>query len=64
MLAEVGAERPLLVSTERWRELDLPAAERFYGVRPHVPADSVEAVVAALSRVERAERKPDARPAR
>lgn len=47
MLEEVGAERPLLVTTERWRELDLPAAERFYGVRGHVPADSVEEAITA-----------------
>jgi maleylacetate reductase len=48
VLAEVGVERPLLVTSERWRGLDLPAEKRFYGARRHVPADSVEeATVAA-----------------
>ena len=41
VLARVGVERPLLVTTERWRELDLPAAGAYYGVRAHAPADSV-----------------------
>jgi maleylacetate reductase len=51
VLAEVGSERPLLVTTERWRDLDLPVASAFYGVRPHVPADSVrEATEAAAAR--------------
>ncbi len=48
VLAEVGTDRPLLVTTERWRELDLPAADAYYGVRAHVPAESVaEATEAA-----------------
>jgi len=48
VLGEVGVERPLLVTTERWRELDLPAASAYYGVRAHVPSDSVlEATEAA-----------------
>jgi len=41
VLAEVGSERPLLVTTERWRDLDLPAEQGFYGVRPHVPSETV-----------------------
>jgi maleylacetate reductase len=36
-------ERPLLVSTERWRTLDVPIAERFHGARAHAEAAGVEA---------------------
>ncbi|HEV3407552.1 MAG TPA: iron-containing alcohol dehydrogenase [Gaiellaceae bacterium] len=46
VLAEVGSERPLLVTSERWRGTDLPVTDAFYGVRPHTPADSVEAAEA------------------
>jgi maleylacetate reductase len=41
VLVEVGSANPLLVTTERWRDLDLPTERGFYGVRPHVPADTV-----------------------
>ncbi|HST25944.1 MAG TPA: iron-containing alcohol dehydrogenase [Gaiellaceae bacterium] len=37
---------PLLVSTERWRELDLPVTDRFHGVRPHAERAGVEEAVA------------------
>jgi hypothetical protein len=48
VLAEVGSETPLLVTTERWRELDLPAAKAFYGVESHgSPASVAEATAAA-----------------
>jgi maleylacetate reductase len=49
LLDETGIERPLLVASERWRELDLPVVERFYGVRPHSPLVTVEAARAAAS---------------
>ena len=52
VLAEVGAERPLLVTTERWRELDLPAADAYYGVRAHVPAESVAEATEAAERTD------------
>jgi maleylacetate reductase len=52
LLAELGIERPLLVTSERWRELHLPAGEAFYGVRPHTPADVVEAGVEAARGVD------------
>jgi maleylacetate reductase len=42
VLDEVGSERPLLVTTERWRDLDLPAESAFYGVESHVPSASVQ----------------------
>jgi maleylacetate reductase len=37
----------LLVTSERWRDLELPAADAFYGVKPHTPAEVVEEAVAA-----------------
>jgi len=49
VLGELGIERPLLVTSPRWSELDLPVAARFDGVRPHVPAASVDAAGAAAS---------------
>jgi maleylacetate reductase len=48
LLRELGIERPLLVTSRRWESLDLPVAQRFLGVGPHVPADSVaDALTAA-----------------
>jgi alcohol dehydrogenase class IV len=47
VLAEVGVQRPVLVTTERWAGLvggDIVAA-RFTGVRAHVPAETVESAV-------------------
>ena len=32
LLAELGIERPLLVTSRRWESLDLEAAKRFSGV--------------------------------
>jgi alcohol dehydrogenase class IV len=49
VLAEVGTTRPLLVTTERWRGLELPVDRAFYEVRPHVPAVSVEKAVEAAA---------------
>jgi maleylacetate reductase len=42
LLGELGFERPLLISSARWAELELPVAERFHGVKPHAEADSVD----------------------
>jgi maleylacetate reductase len=46
VLAEIGSTRPLLVSTERWRDLDVPVAERFHGVRSHAERQGVEGALA------------------
>ena len=46
LLRDVAIERPLLVTTERWAELDVPAAARYTGVRSHVPAETVDEAVA------------------
>src|SRR5205814_4082528 len=37
--------RPLLVSTERWRRLELPVAASFFGARPHAELTGIEAAV-------------------
>jgi maleylacetate reductase len=42
VLAEAGIEAPLLVASERWRSLDLPVEDAFYGVRPHSPLETIE----------------------
>ena len=49
VLGEVGASRPLLVTTPRWAGLELPAARVFDGVRPHVPMSSIETAEAAAA---------------
>jgi maleylacetate reductase len=46
VLAEIGSERPLLVSTERWRDLEVPVADRFHGVRTHAERRGVEEATA------------------
>jgi maleylacetate reductase len=45
LLAEVGLERPLLISSARWAGLELPVAERFHGVRRHADIESVREAV-------------------
>ncbi|MDQ3889519.1 MAG: iron-containing alcohol dehydrogenase [Actinomycetota bacterium] len=47
LLRELGSERPLVVTTQRWRSLPLPGPERYANVRRHVPADTVEEATAA-----------------
>ena len=49
LLAELGIERPLLVTTRRWDSLELPAARRYSGVRQHVPAETVEEATEAAA---------------
>jgi maleylacetate reductase len=49
LLSEVGVERAVLVTSERWRELDLPVGDAFYGVRPHSPRSTVEAATSAAA---------------
>jgi len=47
LLEELGIRRPLLITTRRWDDVELPAAKRFSGVRQHVPLETVEDAVAA-----------------
>ena len=49
VLENVGSERPLLVTTERWRDLDFPAASAFFGVKPHASAESVRQATEAAA---------------
>jgi maleylacetate reductase len=41
LLHELGFRRPLLISSARWTDLELPVADRFHGVKPHAEIDSV-----------------------
>jgi maleylacetate reductase len=43
LLAELGLERPLLVTSTRFADLDVPVADRYLGVRRHAPVDVVAA---------------------
>ena len=47
VLSLVGADRPVLVASERWRDFELPVAARYHGVLPHAPVETVRAAVAA-----------------
>jgi maleylacetate reductase len=49
LLTELGIERPLLVTTARFAELELPISERFSGVRRHAPLEVVAAATAAAA---------------
>ena len=49
LLDELGVARPLLVTSARFAEVDVPVAERFTGVRRHSPIDAVDAAVLAAS---------------
>src|SRR5688572_8210854 len=49
MLAEVGIERPLLVTSARLADLDLPVTARFAGVRSHTPVAVVAAATTAAA---------------
>jgi alcohol dehydrogenase class IV len=45
VLRELAIERPLLVTSRRWAELELPISHRYTGVRSHAPVDTVEAAL-------------------
>jgi maleylacetate reductase len=47
VLEELSVRDPVLISTERWRALDLPVARRFYGARPHAEIAGVRAATEA-----------------
>ena len=47
VLEELSVRDPLLISTERWHDLDLPVARRFYGARPHAEIAGVRAATEA-----------------
>jgi len=47
VLHELSLRRPLLITSRRWRDVELPVTARFEGVRPHAEIDSVRAATAA-----------------
>jgi maleylacetate reductase len=47
VLGELSVRDPLLISTERWRDLDVPVARRFYGAQPHAEVAGVRAATSA-----------------
>jgi maleylacetate reductase len=49
LLEELGSKDPLLVTTRRFAELDLPVHSRFTGVRTHAPVESVAAATEAAA---------------
>jgi len=49
VLDELSVRDPLLISTERWRDLDLPVARRFYGAQPHAEVTGVRAATEAAA---------------
>ena len=49
LLGELGIERPLLVTSARFADVDVPVADRFGGVRRHSPVDVVTAATAAAA---------------
>jgi maleylacetate reductase len=49
VLREIGSSRPLLVSTARWDDFELPVAERFHGARPHAEREGVAAAIEAAA---------------
>jgi maleylacetate reductase len=48
VLAELGIERPLLITTARWADLDLPVARRFADARSHAEVNGVRGALDAL----------------
>ena len=49
LLADLGFERPLLVTSSRFADLDLPVCARFVRVRRHAPLDVVAAATEAAA---------------
>lgn len=49
LLGELGIDRPLLVTSARFADLDLPVAARFTSVRRHAPLEIVSAATAAAA---------------
>lgn len=52
LLDELGSERPLLVTSERFADLELPVSERFTDVRRHAPLEIVSAATTAAARAD------------
>ena len=52
LLEELGLERPLLVTSARFAELEAPVTDRFTGVRRHAPLEVVAAATDAASQAD------------
>jgi maleylacetate reductase len=52
LLEELGLERPLLVTSARFAELEVPVTDRFTGVRRHAPLGVVAMATEAASRAD------------
>ena len=52
LLRELGIHRALLVTSERFGDLELPVAARFSGVRRHAPVETVSAATEAARRAD------------
>ena len=52
LLEELGLEQPLLVTSPRLADLEVPRAEHFAGVRRHAPLDAVVAATDAARRAD------------
>lgn len=48
VLRSLSVSKPLLISTSRWRELDLPVERRFFGALPHAEINGVDRAIEAL----------------
>jgi maleylacetate reductase len=48
VLDELSISRPLLISTERWHDVELPVDDRFHGVRSHAEIAGVRAACKAV----------------
>jgi maleylacetate reductase len=49
VLERLSMHDPLLITTERWRALEIPVARRFYGARPHAEVAGVRAATEAAA---------------
>jgi maleylacetate reductase len=52
LLRDLEISDPLLVTSERWRDLDIPVGPRFTGVRSHAPVTTVQAAIEAAQGVD------------
>lgn len=64
VLEELSVSDPLVISTERWRELELPVERRFHGAQPHAEVAGVrEALAEAIAARPPAKANPRPAPA-
>jgi maleylacetate reductase len=52
VLEELSVSDPLVISTERWRELELPVDRRFHGAQPHAEIAGVREALGACEGVD------------